>query len=579
METENNLTILSAMTNIIVAARCKNESSEDAEFFSYDDELMNKIQDEASFLASEFDITARQAVLFCIIVELSKGDNLTKKDLAKSLRTDFIKLLSYETDLQSLEKAYLIQRGYKGNIFVREAVGKCLEKNIKYQKPEIENLTTFTILLRIESICKDILYSHVDKILELSRIDDMILMNPNTSIAKVANKYKILCRGAMPSDGFDRKDEFRWTNNDYDGCMPPAERLLFYSLCYFFSSESDDQISWWSMKSLFEENVLESLQTDFKFEQLYLQINKVITYASVDGVADKSHFKIEDSVKEEIWEDCGGLPESAPLAGTLRHEKLPVKKLFYDIDLAKDVDTLTRILSQERYEQVKSALIDKGMRSGFTCLFYGDPGTGKTETVYQLARETGRDIVMVDVSKLRSMWVGESEKNVKSLFAKYRNNVHRSKVAPILLFNEADAIFGVRMSGADRSVDKMENSIQNIILQEMEDLEGILIATTNLSENFDKAFERRFLYKIKFQKPSITVKAHIWKAMLPELTDTDARSLSSKFDFSGGQIENIVRKRTIQSLLYGATPTFEDLLRFCYEEARGAGAKMLRIGF
>lgn len=580
METVNNLTILSAMTNIIVAARCNNESSEnDDEFFSYDDELMNKIQEEASFLAAEFDITARQAVLFCIIVELSKGDSLTKKDLAKSLRTDFIKLLSYETDLKSLEKAYLIQRGRSGSIVVREVVGKCLEQNIVFQKPEIENLSTFTILLRINSVCEDIVFNRVDKILGLSRIDDMILANPNTSIAKVANKYKILCRGAMPSDGFDRKDEFRWLNQDYEDCMSPAERLLFYSLCHYYSAESDDMISWWRMTSYFEEQTLECLQNDFKFECLSLQINKVITYASIDGIADKSQFKIEDSVKEEIWEECGGLPESAPIAGTLRHEKLPAKKLFYDIDLAEEVDTLTRILSQKRYELVKATLEDKGMRSGFTCLFYGDPGTGKTETAYQLAKETGRDIVMVDVSKLKSMWVGESEKNVKSLFAKYRNKVHRSKVAPILLFNEADAIFGIRMSGADRSVDKMENSIQNIILQEMEDLEGILIATTNLSENFDKAFERRFLYKVKFQKPSITVKAQIWKSMMPELADSDAQTLSTKFDFSGGQIENIVRKRTIRSLLYGADPTFEDLLRICYEEERGAGTKMLRIGF
>ena len=78
--------------------------------------------------------------------------------------------------------------------------------------------------------------------------------------------------------------------------------------------------------------------------------------------------------------------------------------------------------------------------------------------------------------------------------------VKRSDVAPILLFNEADAIFGVRKNGAENAVDKMENTIQNIILQEMEDLNGILIATTNLATNLDSAFERRFLYKIEFEK-------------------------------------------------------------------------------
>ena len=79
-----------------------------------------------------------------------------------------------------------------------------------------------------------------------------------------------------------------------------------------------------------------------------------------------------------------------------------------------------------------------GFRCGFTCLFYGAPGTGKTETVLQLARQTGRDILQVDVSKIKSCWVGESEKNIKSLFDSYKDKVKKSEKAPILLFNEAD---------------------------------------------------------------------------------------------------------------------------------------------
>jgi len=147
------------------------------------------------------------------------------------------------------------------------------------------------------------------------------------------------------------------------------------------------------------------------------------------------------------------------------------------------------------------------------------------------------------------------------------------------LFNEADAIFGIRKSGAEGAVDKMENSLQNIILQEMEDLKGILIATTNLTENLDKAFERRFLYKVKFSNPSVDVKCQIWNAMMPELPEADAHYLAEKFDFSGGQIENVVRKKTIQSILSGSEPAIEELLRYCCEEERGSGQERRRIGF
>ena len=97
----------------------------------------------------------------------------------------------------------------------------------------------------------------------------------------------------------------------------------------------------------------------------------------------------------------------------------------------------------------------------------------------------------------------------------------------------------------------MENSIQNIILQEMETLKGILIATTNLVQNMDKAFERRFLYKIKFNKPSLEAKLQIWHSMIPELHENDIRVLAERYDFSGGQIENVARHYAIDTVLHG----------------------------
>ena len=219
------------------------------------------------------------------------------------------------------------------------------------------------------------------------------------------------------------------------------------------------------------------------------------------------------------------------------------------------------------------------MRPGFCCIFYGTPGTGKTETVYQLARQTGRDIMRVDVDKIKSCWVGESEKNIKALFDRYRNICKNSKLAPILLFNEADAVLGVRMEGAARAVDKMENSIQNIILQEMETLEGIMIATTNLTTNLDKAFERRFLYKIRFDKPSVESRAKIWQTMLPDLSEYDANTLASQFDLSGGEIENIARKHSVNAILKGNDSIdVQEIINSCRHERLSQNDRP-KIGF
>jgi SpoVK/Ycf46/Vps4 family AAA+-type ATPase len=148
-----------------------------------------------------------------------------------------------------------------------------------------------------------------------------------------------------------------------------------------------------------------------------------------------------------------------------------------------------------------------------------------------------------------------------------------------LLFNEADAIIGKRqvLDGNAGGARKTENAIQNIILQEIENLDGILIATTNLSQNMDKAFERRFLYKIEFEKPAVETRAQIWKEMFPYLTDIETMQLAKQFEFSGGQIENVLRRSTVKEILSGMRNTIDTLIKICQNEKIEVESK--RIGF
>jgi hypothetical protein len=129
----------------------------------------------------------------------------------------------------------------------------------------------------------------------------------------------------------------------------------------------------------------------------------------------------------------------------------------------------------------------------------------------------------------------------------------------------------------DRDVAQTENAIQNIILQEIENLNGILIATTNLIDNLDKAFERRFLYKIEFSKPGLEAKKAIWLSNLQNISESEVEELARNFDFSGGQIENIVRKATVDSILGGAEPNLEKLQFYCQNEK--LTKERPRIGF
>ena len=224
------------------------------------------------------------------------------------------------------------------------------------------------------------------------------------------------------------------------------------------------------------------------------------------------------------------------------------KELIFDTKEQNEVNKLSDLLLESNFSKLSQRLTLNGMRKGISILLYGHPGTGKTETVMQIAKKSNRIILMADASKIRSKWVGETEKNMKALFDEYKLIKESIDAIPILLFNEADAILGKRKSVSDRA-DQMENTMQNILLQELENFEGIFIATTNLVDNLDKAFDRRFLYKIKFEKPGAQALQKIWQSKFPSLKKGLIKKMSSQYNLTGGQIENLNKKIIVDQLL------------------------------
>ena len=269
-------------------------------------------------------------------------------------------------------------------------------------------------------------------------------------------------------------------------------------------------------------------------------------------------------------------------ASLITSKAIKPKALFYCAEDQEQIDTLQGLLGEKQLKVIRKRLSAANLRKGFNCLFYGLPGTGKTETALQLARSTGRDIMQVDISTMRDKWYGETEKIVKGIFDDYARLVKQSKRIPILLINEADALLSVRtgIGGTNPTLEKTENAIQNILLESMENLDGIMIATTNLTCNLDSAFDRRFLYKVEFHQPSVEAKTRIWRSFLPKLNEEIAHKLALSFDFSGGQIENIARKVMVDHLLFGNDPDMERLMALCSnEQLSGRNSARTPIGF
>ncbi|WP_310991480.1 ATP-binding protein [Aequorivita marina] len=255
------------------------------------------------------------------------------------------------------------------------------------------------------------------------------------------------------------------------------------------------------------------------------------------------------------------------------------KKLYFNPAETEQIETVRKSLKIRNHAKIKKRLQKQGLRTGICTLLYGAPGTGKTESVYQIAKETGRSLWKVDLTELKSMWYGESQKKVKILFTNYKDLCKDEKRTPILLLNEADAILGTRQTTATSGSGSADNAIQNIFLDCLEDFEGILFATTNLEASLDTAFERRFLFKIKFERPEADAQQQIWKAMLKELTILQSKTLSRTYNLSGGEIENVLRKLAMKRVLQAEIDVFETLKILCENEKLGLKARSAPIGY
>ena len=239
-------------------------------------------------------------------------------------------------------------------------------------------------------------------------------------------------------------------------------------------------------------------------------------------------------------------------------------EIYLDEKIAKDINQLKDVCESKNFNKIIKDLKKANLPSGIVSIFYGFPGTGKTASVYEIAKLTKRDVLQVDISSIQSKWVGESEKNTKAIFDEYKRACTILKSKPILLFNEADAIISKRLDVTD-AVGQMNNTMQNILLEELENFDGIFMATTNLIDNMDDAFSRRFLNKIKFDKPTAKTRMFIWKLKLNDLDDSTYTKLSS-YDLSGGQIENVSRKYLINKILNQKEFDYQEILEYVKEE-------------
>ena len=518
-------------------------------------EFYDTCNDTISFVSNELNVTPFQAIMLAILANSEGSKSLN--DMSSYTKCSPIRFRMHKNELDELHYRHFVQWSmarYSLEYRIRDEFMEAIIDNIPYTPKKYEDYTAYDV------------YTKITKWIEILKRDERLYEEIVKNVRRILEATKHLTFS---------KDLLTSEMNDL------AMMVILLTVKDKIENNSDYISSSEILRILPEESGIKSFIFVLNANTCILIKEGWIENYTVNGMVEPDKFCLTDKVLETTFVELKEYidTKNETISNSLLMPDVIVeKRMYYNERELEEIERLTKLLSIDRFKDIQQRLKDANMRTGFTCLFYGSPGTGKTETVLQLSRKTGRPIFQVNISEMKSKWVGESEKKIQGLFSKYEAMVKKYDVCPILLFNEADAIINKRSNNTDAAVDKMENACQNIILQAMENLSGIMIATTNLSINLDSAFERRFLYKICFDKPTVATRQQIWKAMLPSLSGEEARSLAESYDFSGGQIENIARKQIVDSILNGHNQDISHVMSYCQSE-NIRNSKNKKIGF
>ena len=521
--------------------------------------IRNDVREIGEFLG----ITDDQAVFFSCLTELSFQKTVTLEILANHLNCSVLKVITFMNELEALEKKGYIQRnfrkrgrkhsyndmGFSVPHYVIEALRKAdasmlLSANI-YDLPGFLKQVSTIVDERSESILT------TTQVME--EMETLISVNKNlpfvsfvdTNLTKTISKCTMFAISYVRLKGQYNVNIESFANSIFDDLGEQLE----------FAQEVTSGIH-----ELITNNFLQIIRSEFDGE-------KHVTLSA-------------NAAKELYMEYPALLVADSGNNGLISSRSLTNKKLFFSDEVRNQITNLEEVMKPGRFRSYRRTLKRYKLSSGITVVFFGAPGTGKTEAVYQLARKTGRDIMMVDLSETKSKWFGESEKVVKKIFDDYSALLKSRDTEPILFINEADGFFSKRIdlnTGRGNSSEQSINTIQNILLQALENFEGILMATTNLTNNLDKAFERRFTFKIDFPKPDRQVRKTIWKSKLPELSESEAAILGDRFEITGGEIDIQVRQVILKKVLNKKISLF-DAIYECCSNAHGFSGKK-KVGF
>jgi len=360
-------------------------------------------------------------------------------------------------------------------------------------------------------------------------------------------------------------DELEWLNSFSD--LSLEDKILFLFAAYTHQKDEEQIDLEYHIKQIEDNFSKQKSLRDSIANKTSMLIKNDLLFKSEDGFVFDEFVGLTKKASRALFQKESNKEKKFvySTATIVLPESIVLEELFYNESEWEQINTIEKILSIEKHQQVVNQLEENGLAKGISILFNGYSGTGKTATAKRIAKITNRPLFCVDVEKVVNKWIGDSEKSTKKIFDEYYEYCKECEQTPILFFNE-DSIFSKRVE-VSHSSDRTHNSMQNILLEQMEQFTGISIVTSNHAEKLDKAFERRFLYKVEFEKPSKETQQKLLRNAFNYVSKETIENALENYSFTGGQIYNIRKKYIMQSII-NDTDINSLFIKLCKDEIK-----------
>ena len=362
VKTTKEPTLLEAMEHVAELS-CNSQMSND---------FYVKALADIKFVSESYGITLRQAVLFCICMEQGPH-HVDYNDIARHLNVSKMRALSYASDIDALVRRRLLRfRDVKDedDFDVPTVVIRKLKHNEVCQLPKRTDLDCAGVFEFLGEWFKDL-------------SDDAI------GSKELAEEIQQLFKENTQVDFVKQMLGLQLCGNDL---------LLLSLFCHFLVNENDDEVNFCQTENCFaRKQLFTKAKIDLRNGSHELMQKNLIEHCCSNGIVDVDHYKMTESAKRNLLVEMIIATTDEKVVGLLEPNKLTEKKMFYSDAVGKQVNELACFFQPERFKEIQERMKQRGFRNGFACLFYGSPGTGKTETLYQLAYQTGRAIMVVEV--------------------------------------------------------------------------------------------------------------------------------------------------------------------------------------